>query len=63
MYIRQYEPDWDKINTIDDLKLLLEVVGLTIQGWHPQLPKIQHLLKPKSQQPLLGTWRNEFGET
>jgi len=63
MYREKYDIDWDKVNTLEDIKQVLELLELTVSSWHPQFSETKHLLKPKKQENLLGTWRNEFGET
>ena len=63
MYKETYNVDWDKVNTVEDIKKVLELLEFTIKSWHPAFPKTKHRLKPKKQEALLGTWRNEFGET
>lgn len=63
MYKEAYNIDWDKVNTVEDIKKVLELLEFTINSWHPRFSESKHLLKPKKQETLLGTWRNEFGET
>lgn len=61
--IKRYDIDWDSVNTIEDIKQLLKLLDIDVNSWHPLLEESKHLLKPKKQENLLGTWRNEFGET
>ena len=40
-----YDIDWDKVQTIDDLKLVLKSTNLRIGVNNPHFDEIQHLLK------------------
>lgn len=64
MYLyHNYVVDWDKVNTLEDIKTLLKGLNITVQSHFTNFSEIEHLLKLQQKEPLLGTWRNEFGET
>ena len=64
MYLyHTYVVDWDKVNTLEDIKTLLKGLNISVQSNFTNLSEIKHLLKVEQKEPLLGTWRNEFGET
>ena len=63
MYIPTYIVDWNKVNTLEDIKILLKALGIRIQAHHENFSEIEYMLKLEPKEPLLGTWRNEFGET
>lgn len=42
---RGYKIDFDKVKTIDDIKLLLEAVDITVFPQYHRYDEIKHLLK------------------
>ena len=42
---RGYKIDFDKVKTIDDIKLLLEAVDITVFSHYGRYDEIKHLLK------------------
>lgn len=41
----QYEVDWDKVETIDDIKLILKSSYIIINDNYEGFKKVKHLLK------------------
>ena len=42
----QYEIDWDKVATLDDMKRVIAVLDIRIDSNAPCLPSIKDLVKP-----------------
>lgn len=63
MYIPTYIVDWDRVNSLEDIKTILKCLNIQIQSHYTNFSETKHLLKLEEKEPLLGTWRNEFGET
>lgn len=41
----QYEVDWDKVETLEDMKLILKSLYIIIYDNHEDFKKFKHLLK------------------
>lgn len=41
----KYIIDWDKVKTIDDIKKVLDTLGIVYEDWSPNLSIVKHLVK------------------
>ena len=46
--VKRYEIDWDKVQTLDDIKLILAPLEITYGPEFPYLDKMKHILKDQT---------------
>jgi len=44
-YTSHYVIDWDKVETLEDMKLLISAMEITFEPNSPNLPSIMHLVR------------------
>ena len=53
-YTTHYVIDWDKVETLEDMKLLLKAIDFAFEPNHQHLDSIKHLVKQEEKPGMLG---------
>jgi len=53
-YTSHYVIDWNKVETLEDMKLLLKAIDFAFEPNNPHLDSIMHLVKQKEKNTTFG---------